>query len=237
MDCAAIASYGSIIDDIERDFFTADRYKYIIEGLQVTIEVTLIGIFVGLLLGVIMGAITSLHQINGKLRAPNSFCKLYITIIRGTPTTIQLLIIYFIVFASIALHQVIIAGIAFGLNSAAYVAEIMRAGINSVPKGQFEATASLGLPTDVSMTSVILPQAFRNILPALCNEGITLLKETSICGYIGLMDLTRAGNIIRAQTFDAFLPLIAVALIYLVIVLVLSYLVKRLERRLSANAV
>ena len=234
---SALCFTNSLIDDINRDFFTADRYQYIIDGLKVTIEVTLIGLLIGLLLGVIFGAITSLHQINGKLKIPNVICNFYITVIRGTPTTIQLLIIYFVVFASIALNQVIIAGIAFGLNSAAYIAEIMRAGIGSVPKGQFEASYSLGLSTDVTMTSVVLPQAFRNILPALCNEGITLLKETSICGYIGLMDLTRAGNIIRAQTFDAFLPLFAVALIYLIIVLILSYLVKRLERRLGANAI
>ena len=233
----ALGPVGSIIDDFQKDFLTANRYQYILDGLQVTIEVTLIGLVLGLFLGVVMGAITSLHQINGKLKLPNVVCKFYITVIRGTPTTIQLLIIYFFVFASIALGQVIIAGIAFGLNSAAYIAEIIRAGINSVPKGQFEASSSLGLPTDEAMTSVILPQALRNILPALCNEGITLLKETSICGYIGLMDLTRAGNIIRAQTFDAFLPLIVVALIYLAIVLVLSYLVRRLERRLGANAI
>ena len=234
---AANALTGSFIDDFRKDFIDAGRYHYILDGLQVTIEVTLIGLVIGLVLGVIIGAITSLHQINGKLTLPNAVCRFYITIIRGTPTTVQLLIIYFFVFASVALGQVYIAGIAFGLNSAGYIAEIMRAGINSVPKGQFEASASLGLPTDVAMSSVVLPQAFRNILPALCNEGITLLKETSICGYIGLMDLTRAGNIIRAQTFDAFLPLIVVALIYLVIVLFLSYLVKRLERRLGLNAV
>ena len=225
------------MDDIQRDFLDANRYKYILEGLQVTIEVTIVGLIIGLLLGVVLGAIMSLHQVNGKMKILNVICRTYVAIIRGTPTTIQLLIIYFIVFASIAMNQVIIAGIAFGLNSAAYVAEIMRAGIGSVPKGQFEASASLGLPTDVMMSSVVLPQAFRNILPALCNEGITLLKETSISGYIGLMDLTRAGNIIRSQTFDAFLPLIGVALIYLVIVLILSYLVKRLEKRLSVNAV
>lgn len=237
MEYAAVSPVGSLIDDIERDFFTNGRYHYILDGLKVTIEVTIIGLIIGLLIGVIVGAITSLHQVNGKLKIPNTVCNLYITVIRGTPTTIQLLIIYFVVFASLAFSQVFIAGVAFGINSGAYVAEIMRAGIGSVPKGQFEACSSLGLSTETTMKSVILPQALRNILPALCNEGITLLKETSICGYIGLMDLTRAGNIIRAQTFDAFLPLIGVALIYLILVLVLSYLVKRLERRLSVNAV
>lgn len=228
---------GSFEDDFRRNFLDANRYQYLVDGLEVTIEVTLIGLFIGLILGVLIGAVTSLHQINGKLKLLNAVCKLYVTVIRGTPTTVQLLIIYFVVFASLAFNQVFIAGLAFGLNSAAYIAEIMRAGINSVPKGQFEASASLGLSTDVAMSSVILPQAFRNILPALCNEGITLLKETSICGFIGLMDLTRGGNQIIAQTYDTFMPLAAVALIYLTIVLFLSYLVKRLERRLGSNAI
>ena len=147
------------------------------------------------------------------------------------------MIIYFIIFATSSLNSIIIAAIAFGINSAAYVAEIVRAGINAVPRGQLEAGSSLGLPFSSTMMLVILPQAIKNILPALCNEGITLLKETSISGYIGITDLTRAGDIIRSQTFDAVVPLLGVALIYLVIVMFLTYLVSRLERRLNANAV
>jgi ABC-type amino acid transport system permease subunit len=161
----------------------------------------------------------------------------YLTIIRGTPVVVQLMIIYFIIFASSSLNSVIIAAIAFGINSAAYVAEIVRAGINAVPKGQLEAGFSLGLPFTSTMVLVILPQALKNILPALCNEGIALLKETSISGYIGITDLTRAGDIIRSQTFDAVAPLLIVAAIYLMIVMVLTYLVSKLERRLKANAV
>lgn len=190
-----------------------------------------------MIIGTIVGMVTSLHQISNNLTVVNTVCRVYVTFIRGTPTTIQLLIIYFVVFGSANISQVIVASIAFGLNSGAYIAEIIRAGISSIPKGQFEACESLGLSTSSMMLLVILPQAIKNILPALCNEGITLLKETSIVGYIALMDLTRAGNIIRSQTFDAFLPLVGVALIYLAMVMILSYLVKLLEKRLNANAV
>ena len=146
---------------------------------------------------------------------------------------VQLLLIYYVVFASANLNPVLVASIAFGINSGAYVTEIVRSGINSVPKGQMEAARCLGLNTTTSMKSVIVPQAIRNILPALGNESISLLKETSIAGFIGIIDLTRAADIIRGQTYDALIPLLAVALIYLVIVLVLQFLIKKLERRLS----
>lgn len=146
---------------------------------------------------------------------------------------LQLLIIYFVIFAAVDVDKVLVAVVAFGVNSAAYVAEIIRAGINAVPKGQFEAGASLGLPFKLTMMTIILPQAIKNILPALCNEGITLMKETAISGYIGLVDLTKAGDIIRSQTWEAFIPLIAVALVYLVMVLILTHLVQKLERRLN----
>ena len=150
---------------------------------------------------------------------------------------IQLLIIYFVIFASVDIDKLIVAIIAFGINSAAYVSEVVRSGIMSIDNGQFEAGKSLGLRFSTTMIHVILPQAFKNILPALGNELISLLKETSISGYIGIIDLTRAGDMVRAQTFEAFLPLIGVAAIYLTIVLILTYLVSRLERRLKANAV
>ena len=228
---------SSLIDDIQNTFVKNDRYKYILEGLRNTIIITIIALFIGLFTGILLAIIRSVHDMLGKLKILNAVCKLYITVIRGTPVVVQLLIIYFIIFATSSLNPIIIASIAFGMNSAAYVAEIVRAGINAVPKGQLEAGSSLGLPFSSTMILVILPQAIKNILPALCNEGITLLKETSISGYIGIMDLTRAGDIIRAQTFEAFVPLIGVALIYLVIVIFLTYLVGKLERRLNANAV
>ncbi len=228
---------GNLIDDIHNAFFEKNRWKYITTGLKNTIIITLLALVIGLILGVIMAVIRSVHDMLGKLTVLNIVCKAYITIIRGTPVVVQLMIIYFIIFASSSLNSVIIAAIAFGINSAAYVAEIVRAGINAVPKGQLEAGFSLGLPFTSTMVLVILPQALKNILPALCNEGIALLKETSISGYIGITDLTRAGDIIRSQTFDAVAPLLIVAAIYLMIVMVLTYLVSKLERRLKANAV
>ena len=234
---AATDDKSSFTDDFNNTFIKNDRYKYLIDGIKNTIIITIIALFIGLLTGILIAIIRSVHDMMGKLKILNAVCKVYITIIRGTPVVVQLLIIYFIIFATSNLNSIVIASIAFGMNSAAYVAEIVRAGINAVPKGQLEAGSSLGLPFSSTMFLVILPQAIKNILPALCNEGITLLKETSISGYIGIMDLTRAGDIIRAQTFEAFLPLIAVALIYLVIVIFLTYLVGKLERRLNANAI
>ena len=231
------ADVGSIIDDIQNSIFEKNRWKYLTTGLKNTIIITLLALFIGLVLGVLIAIVRSVHDMMGKLKILNTVCKVYVTVIRGTPVVVQLLIIYFIIFATSSLNSIIIAAIAFGLNSAAYVAEIVRAGINAVPKGQLEAGFSLGLPFASTMILVILPQAFKNILPALCNEGISLLKETSISGYIGITDLTRAGDIIRSQTFDAVAPLLVVASIYLMIVLVLTYLVSRLERRLKASAV
>ena len=152
--------------------------------------------------------------------------------IRGTPVVVQLMIIYFIIFGSVDISKVVVAIVAFGINSGAYVAEIFRSGIMSIDNGQFEAARSLGLSYKTTMISVILPQAFKNVLPALANEFIVLLKETSISGYIGLNDLTRGGDIIRSRTYDAFMPLIAVALIYLAMVMIFTKLVSLLERRL-----
>ena len=148
---------------------------------------------------------------------------------------VQLLIIYYVIFSSVHIDKLIVAILAFGINSGAYVAEIFRSGIMSIDNGQFEAARSLGLSNKTTMISVILPQAFKNVLPALANEFIVLLKETSISGYIGLNDLTRGGDIIRSITYDPMLPLIGVAIIYLVMVMGLSQLVKKLERRLRNN--
>ena len=154
---------------------------------------------------------------------------------RGTPTMVQLLIIYYVIFSSVHINKIVVALLAFGINSGAYVAEIFRSGIMSIDNGQFEAARSLGLNYRQTMIQVILPQAFKNVLPALANEFIVLLKETSISGYIGLNDLTRGGDIIRSITYDPMLPLFGVALIYLVLVVILSSLVKKLERRLRSN--
>ena len=217
------------------NFIKDDRWEYIAKGLGVTLEVTFFSVLVGILLGFIVAIIRSTYDKTGKLKFFNFLCNVYLTVIRGTPVVVQLLIIYFVIFASFNVDKVFVAVLAFGLNSAAYVAEIVRSGIMSIDNGQFEAGASLGLNYPKTMLFIILPQALRNILPALANEFIVLLKETSVAGYIALTDLTKGGDIIRSATYEAFLPLIAVALIYLVMVMLLSSLVTKLERRLSKS--
>ena len=195
--------------------------------------------FFALIIGVIMGftlaIIRSTYDKTGKLKILNMISKVYITLIRGTPVVVQLLIIYFVIFGSVKISKEIVAILAFGINSSAYVAEIFRSGIMSIDKGQFEAGRSLGFNYAKTMIYIIMPQAFKNILPALGNEFIVLLKETSVAGYIALQDLTKAGDIIRSRTFDAFMPLIAVAIIYLVMVMIFTKLVNMMERRLRNN--
>ncbi|HJJ48337.1 MAG TPA: amino acid ABC transporter permease [Methanocorpusculum sp.] len=227
----------SIKDKFVQNFIEKDRYSYIIEGLCNTLIIAFFALILGMVLGTLVAVIRTVNEMQHRWIVANAVCKVYLTVIRGTPVLVQLLIIYYVIFATVDVAKVIVAIIAFGLNSGAYVAEIIRAGINAVPKGQFEAGSSLGLPFKITMVLIILPQAIKNILPALCNEGITLLKETSVAGYIGTVDLTRAGDIIRSQTYEAFMPLIGVALIYLVMVMVLTWLVGKLERRMKANAV
>ena len=222
-------------EKLKLNFVDNDRWRYLLDGLGTTMLITLLSIAVGLLLGTLIAVVRTVHDQNGKLKILNFICKLYLTIIRGTPAVLQLLIIYYGIFSSVNVSKVLVAVVAFGLNSAAYVAEVIRSGINAVDKGQFEAGRCLGLSYKLTMSKIIMPQAFKNMLPALLNEFISLLKETAICGYIALQDLTMGGDIIRSQTFDAFLPLIAVAIIYLIIVIILTRIVTTLERRLKNN--
>lgn len=217
------------------NFITDNRWEYIWDGLGVTLKVTLFSGLVGILIGFLVGAVRSTCDKTGKLKVLNLLCNLYLTVIRGTPVVVQLLIIYFVVFGSIKIDKTLVAIFAFGINSGAYVAEIFRSGIMSVDTGQFEAGRSLGFNYTQTMWYIIMPQAFKNVLPALCNEFIALLKETSVAGYIALQDLTKAGDIIRSRTYDAFMPLIAVALLYLVMVVIFTKLVQLLERRLRQS--
>ena len=217
------------------NFITDNRWKYLLNGLGITLEVTFFSALIGIFIGFIIAIIRSTHDKTGKMKIPDTLCKLYITVIRGTPVVVQLLIIYFVVFASVNVDKVIAAIIAFGINSGAYVAEIVRSGIMSIDTGQMEAGRSLGLNYFQTMYYIILPQAFKNVLPALANEFIVLLKETSISGYIALQDLAKGGDIIRGRTYDAFMPLIAVALIYLFMVVLLSKGVEIMERRLRSS--
>ena len=202
--------------------------------LQNTLLITVFAVLFGILFGFVIAVIRTGHDKNGNFPILNVFCRIYLTVMRGTPAVVQLLIFYYIILVSVD-NKILVAITAFGLNSAAYVAEVVRSGIMSVDAGQFEAGRSLGLSYSQTMLSIIMPQAFKNTLPALCNEFISLLKETSISGYIALVDLTKAGDIIRSNTYDAFMPLIAVALIYLVIVMILTAGVHVLERRLRSN--
>lgn len=228
-------SSGTFIEQFKNNFIKDGRYQYILKGLGNTLIITIFALIIGTMLGFLIAVIRTSHDRNGGLTILNALCKVYVTIIRGTPAVVQLLIIYYVIFSSVDIHKIIVAVISFGLNSAAYVSEVVRSGIMAVDQGQFEAGRSLGLSYNQTMISIILPQAFKNILPALCNEFISLLKETSISGYIGLVDLTKGGDIIRSTTYEAFMPLIAVALIYLVIVMTLTAGVNALERRLRNN--
>lgn len=230
--------------DFILNFVERGRWKYIWEGVQTTLKITFLAVLLGIALGVIVAIARSTWDKNaeGMRRGPgrtllwalNALCKLYITVIRGTPVVVQLMIMYYIVFAS-SRNGVMIAVLAFGINSGAYVAEIIRGGIMSVDNGQFEAGRSLGFNYVQTMWHIVIPQAFKNVLPALANEFISLLKETSVAGYVAVRDLTKGGDIIRGTTYSAFMPLIAVALVYLILVVFFTKLVSLLERRLRSS--
>ena len=226
---------SDFMDKLHSTFIEGDRWKYLTNGLKNTLIITFFAVLLGMALGFLIAIVRAAHDKTGKMKFLNFFAKIYLTVIRGTPVMVQLLIIYYVIFASVRIDKMFVGILAFGLNSAAYVAEIVRSGIMSIDNGQFEAGASLGLNYRKTMIYIIMPQAFKNVLPALGNECIVLLKETSVAGYIALEDLTKGGDIIRSVTYEAFLPLIAVALIYLVIVMFMTYLVSRLERRLAKS--
>lgn len=217
-----------------QNFIEDNRYEWLLEGLGNTLTITFFAAILGIVIGFLIAIIRATSDRTGKLKFLDFLCRVYLTVIRGTPAMIQLLIMFYVIMVS-SNNKILIAVLTFAINSGAYVAEIVRSGIMSIDNGQFEAGRSLGFNYASTMFHIIIPQAFKNVLPALMNEFITLLKETSICGYIGLMDLTRAGDFIRSRTYEAFFPLIAVALIYLVIVMILTALVNRLERRLRVG--
>ena len=225
----------SLQDRFVLNFIKDDRWMYIADGLKVTLLVTFFAVIVGIILGFLVAVVRSTYDKTGKLKLLNILCQVYLTVIRGTPVVVLLLIIYFVIFGRVNIDKIFVAVMAFGLNSGAYVAEIFRSGIMSIDGGQFEAGRSLGFNYVQTMRYIVMPQAFKNVLPALGNEFIVLLKETSVAGYIALQDLTKGGDIIRSRTYDAFMPLIAVAIIYLVMVLIFTKLVNMLERRLRSS--
>ncbi len=223
---------NTLVFEFNRTFITGDRWKMFADGVKVTLTLSLFSVLLGLAIGILL-ALGKLC----KFKPIKWFCNLYIDVIRGTPTMVQLLIIYFIFFASVAIDRRIVAIIAFGINSSAYVAEIIRGGILSVNPGQTEAGRSLGLNGTQTMVHIVMPQAIKNILPALGNEFIVLVKETAVIGYIAKIDLTAAALSVQAKTYSYVMPLLSVAVIYYVIIKILTILLHRLENRLRASDV
>ncbi len=226
-------------------FITDDRWKWIAEGFINSVVITVFALLLGLVVGIILAAVRSSYDKNEEtlrirggigyyvLKILNAIAKIYITVMRGVPVVVQLMIWYFVILVSA--EDIPIAIVAFGLNSGAYVAEIFRGGIMSIDNGQFEAGRSLGFSYFQTMRYIVIPQTIKSTLPTLLNELIALFKETSIAGYVGILDLTKAGERIRGITFEAFMPLIAVAIVYLVTVVLLTKIVEIIERRLRRN--
>ena len=225
----------SLYESFVLNFIKDDRWKYLTNGLAVTLKITFFAVLLGLAIGFVIAMIRSTYENTGKLKILNAITSLYLLVIRGTPVVVQLMIIYFVIFGSVRIDKSFVAILAFGINSGAYQAEIFRSGIQSIPRGQFEAGRSLGFNYRETMTNIIMPQAFKNVIPTLANEFIVLLKETSVAGYIALEDLTKGGDIIRSRTYSAFMPLMAVALIYLILVMLFAQGGKLLERRLKKS--
>ncbi len=227
-------------------FITDDRWKMLLQGFGNTLLITLVAALIGVVIGVIVAMIRTTYDNNLEswskrgglgffvMKLLNGLCKVYLSVFRGTPVMVQLLIAYLIILSNVE-NTIVVAIVAFGVNSGAYVAEIMRSGIMSIDRGQIEAGRSLGFNYAQTMSKIVLPQALKNTLPPLLNEFIALLKETSVAGYIGVRDLNKAGELIRGVSFEIFMPLFAVAAVYLCVVLLLTYLVGRLERRLRRS--
>ena len=215
-------------------FITGDRWKLYISGLGITLEIAIFSAILGMLIGNIAALMKLSTKPNGKPTIFNYIATIYVDVIRGTPSVLQLLIMWFIIMAS-STNGILVASLSFGINSGAYVSEIVRGGILAVDKGQMEAGRSLGLSKAATMRYIVLPQAFKNIIPPLGNEFITLIKETAIVGYVSLADLTRVANQIASRTYDAFMPLIVAAVIYFVIIKLLTILLTKLERRMRRS--
>jgi len=233
-----------IIGQFTLNFINDERWRFLTNGLMLTLRVTFFALIFGILIGVVISIVRSTHDKSIEKMRPgvgrvlliffDRVCVVYLTVIRGTAVMVQLLIFYFVFLVNVR-NAEIIGIIAFSINAGAYIAEIFRSGIMSVDNGQFEAGRSLGFNFVQTMLYIVIPQAFKNILPTLANELIVLLKETSILGIIGLQDLTRGGQLISGRTYSPFMPFFAVALIYLSLVMILTWLIKKLERRLRAS--
>ncbi len=223
-----------LAEAFDKTFIREARYLLFLDGLKNTLVIALCATVLGVVIGALIAVVKTIHKQSGKLKLLNFICEVYTTVIRGTPIVVQLLIMYFIVFAT-STQSVLVGVLGFGINSGAYVAEIMRAGINAVDIGQTEAGRSLGLSHGVTMRAIVLPQAVKNVLPAIGNEFISLLKETSVIGFLGVIDLTKAAQRVISRTADPYFPYISIALVYLGMVCILNYFVKKLEKRLAKS--
>lgn len=222
--------------DFTLAFIEKARWKFLTNGLANTLIITVFAVMIGIVLGFIVSIIRTTHDKTGRLKFPNALCHIYLTVIRGTPVMVQIMITYYVIFAAApARFKIPIAILAFGINSGAYVAEIFRSGINAIDAGQFEAGQSLGFNYRQTMWHIVMPQAFKNVIPTLANEFIVLIKETSVAGYIAVEDLTRGAFNIGGALYNYTLPLLAAALIYLMITMALSFGVSKLERRLKRS--
>ena len=226
--------FEKIANSFVKTFIADNRYKLFLGGFKNTILIALVATLIGVCIGAVVAIVRVFNKQTGKLKLLSKICEIYTTVIRGTPVVVQLLIIYNVIF-SWSTRAVLIGMVGFGLNSGAYVAEIMRGGINAVDIGQMEAGRSLGLNSVTTMKSIILPQAIKNVLPAIGNEFISLLKETSVIGFLGVIDLTKAAERVSSRTMDVYFPYISIALIYLALVYGLDYLFKKLEKRLAKS--
>lgn len=229
-----LSAIQSWVEKLDKTFIQSGHYKMILEGLGSTVKITIGALAIGVIIGLIIAIIKYLAEDTRGLKPLALVCDLYVTVIRGIPVTVLLLIFYYLIMRS-STNGVLVATITFGINSGAYMAELIRSGINAVDKGQMEAGRSLGLSKLQTMRKIILPQAVRYVLPAVGNEFIALLKETSVAGYVAVVDLTRAGNLVRNNTHDVFNPLMVVALTYLIMVVLLTKALGILERRLAKS--
>ncbi len=226
--------FNKWLDTLYNTFIVDDRYKTLIDGLEKTLIITVSALIIGVIIGTIVAILKVFSEGNKKLKVIDVLCNVYLTVIRGTPVVVQLLISFFIIFTT-AKDGTWVAALTFGINSGAYVAETIRSGILAIDKGQTEAGRSLGFSKVQTMWLIVLPQAFKNILPAIGNEMIALLKETSVAGYVAVVDITKAGNQIKNTTYDQINPIMLVAIVYLVMVMMLTKLLQLMERRLRKS--
>ncbi|MER2144259.1 MAG: amino acid ABC transporter permease [Eubacteriales bacterium] len=234
------AWFDKLKAEFDLNFIQGKRWRFLTDGLGNTLKITMLALVIGLLIGMAIAAVRSTYDKTAEGARPtfgrkvlgffNGFCKVYLTVLRGTPVVVQLMIFAFVIFSSVR-NKLVVAGLAFGLNSGAYVAEIIRGGIMAIDNGQFEAGRSLGFNYFQTMQHIIIPQVFKNVLPSLMNEFIALLKETSVAGYVAVQDLTKMGDIVRSRTYEAFFPLIAVAVIYFILAALLIWIVNKIEVR------